>query len=61
MTNSYINPTQPTASEPRYSQNEPAWQDVEIVGVPAVEARSSACPPWRNRTRPRALLSRSAS
>ena len=37
MTNSYINPTQPTASEPRYSQNEPAWQDVEIVDVPAVE------------------------
>ena len=37
MTNSYINPTQPTASEPRYSQNEHAWQDVEIVDVPAVE------------------------
>ena len=37
MTNSYINPTQPTASEPRYSQNEPAWQDVEIVDVPAAE------------------------
>lgn len=37
MTNSYIKPTQPTASEPRYSQNEPAWQDVEIVDVPAVE------------------------
>lgn len=37
MTNSYINPTQPTASEPRYSQDAPAWQDVEIVDVPAVE------------------------
>ena len=42
MTNSYINPTQPTASEPRYSQNEPAWQDVEIVDVPAVEEPDSA-------------------
>ena len=37
MTNSYINPTQPTASEPRYSQDAPAWQDVEIVDVPAAE------------------------
>ena len=42
MTNSYINPTQPTASEPRYSQNEPAWQDVEIVDVPAVEGPGPA-------------------
>ena len=37
MTNSYINPTQPTTGEPRYSQDAPAWQDVEIVDVPAVE------------------------
>ena len=37
MTNSYINPTQPTAIEPRYSQDAPAWQAVEIVDVPAVE------------------------
>ena len=42
MTNSYINPTQPTASEPRYSQDAPAWQDVEIVDVPAVEEPDSA-------------------
>ena len=44
MTNSYINPTQPTASEPRYSQNEPAWQDVEIVDVPAVEEPAEGAP-----------------
>lgn len=37
MTNSYINPTQPNTGEPRYSQDAPAWQDVEIVDVPAVE------------------------
>ena len=42
MTNSYINPTQPTTGEPRYSQDAPAWQDVEIVDVPAVEEPDSA-------------------
>ena len=33
MTNSYINPTQPTTGEPRYSQDAPAWQDSNVFSA----------------------------